>query len=82
MPNDIQATTTSWQSVTLTQDERWQVVLGQARISRDTTPAIESMSLENGLLLKNLMTIDLTSGDVVRYRRVGSATTIIARFRR
>jgi hypothetical protein len=83
MPNDITGiSNTAWVSVTLTQNERWQVVLGQARLSLDTTPALGSMPLESGILLKNLMTQDYANGDVVRYRRVGTAPCTIARSRR
>ena len=83
MPDDItNIGATSWSSVTLAQNETWQVILGSARISLDTTPAIESMPLESGLLLKNFATISLTSGDVVRYRRASSAALTIARSKR
>lgn len=79
MPNDISVTTTVWASVTLAQNERWQVILGQARISAD---ASEPTSLLNGLLLKNFETVDLTSGTTVYYRKNGSAACTIARFKR
>ena len=83
MPNDItDVNATSWSSVTLAQNETWQVILGSARISLDTTPAIESMPLESGLLLKNFATINLTSGDTVRYRRASAAALTIARSKR
>lgn len=83
MPNDITGiATTTWVAVTLTQNERWQVILGLARLSLDTTPALGAMPLESGILLKNLMTLDFASGDVVRYRRVGIAPCTIARSKR
>lgn len=82
MPNDITGITTTWASVTLTQNERWQVILGQARLSLDTTPALGSMPQESGILLKNFAWLDFTSGDVVRYRRNGSAPCTIARSKR
>jgi|JI10StandDraft_1071094.scaffolds.fasta_scaffold3493828_1 hypothetical protein len=83
MPDDItNIGATSWSSVTLAQNETWQVILGSARISLDTTPAIESMPLESGLLLKNFATINLTSGDTVRYRRASAAALTIARSKR
>ena len=83
MPDDItNVNTTSWSTVTLSQNETWQVILGSARISLDTTPAIEIMPLESGLLLKNYERIELTSGDVVRYRRASVAPLTIARCKR
>ena len=83
MPDDItNVNTTSWSTVTLSQNETWQVILGSARISLDTSPVIAEMDLENGLLLKNFATINLTSGDVVRYRRASAAPLTIARCKR
>lgn len=83
MPNDItNVSSTAWASETLAQNERWQVILGSARISLDTTPAIESMPLESGILLKNYAWLDFTSGDVVRYRRASSAPLTIGRSKR
>jgi len=82
MPNDISVTTTVWASVTLAQNERWQVILGQARLSLDTTPDLASMPLESGILLKNFAWLDFASGDVVRYRRNGTSPCTIARSKR
>jgi len=83
MPNDItDVNSTSWSSVTLAQNETWQVILGSARISLDTTPVLASMPLESGLLLKNFAMINLTSGDTVRYRRASAAALTIARSKR
>ena len=82
MPDDLKVTATTWTSVTLTENERWQVILGQARLSLDTTPAIGSMSLESGILLKNFAWLDFANGDVVRYRRNGTSPCTIARSKR
>ncbi len=82
MPDDISVTSTTWASVTLTQNERWQVILGQVRLSLDTTPAIDVMSQSSGILLKNFAWLDFTSGDIVRYRRASSAACTIARSKR
>lgn len=82
MPDDITGAATTWATVTPAQNETWQVVLGQARISQDTTPPLATMPLASGLLLKAQERIDVTSGAEVRYRRVGSAPLTIGRSRR
>ena len=83
MPNDITGIlATEWASVTLAQNERWQVILGVAMISLDTTPALGSMPLESGILVKNFAWLDFANGDVVRYRRASAAPCTIARSKR
>lgn len=82
MPNDLTNIPTTWQTVTLLQDETWQCLTGKIRVSLDTSPAIGAMSLDNGILLEPIMALELESGAVVRYRRVGSAAVSIARIAR
>lgn len=79
MPDDITNATTAWQAVTPSQNEVWQCVLGKVRISFDTSPALGAMSLENGILLDPKMTINVTSGQPVRYRKASAARATIAR---
>jgi hypothetical protein len=86
MPSDISSIDTTWEYVTLTQNERWQVILGTARIWVTDDPGegvpTPPASLESGLIIKNFAIIELTSGDAIFYRRASAAPCTIARSKR
>ncbi len=83
MPDDITNVATTWASVSLTQNETWQVILGQIRLTVDTAEELEpDPPLQSGLLLRAGERINLNSADVVRYRRASVAPVTIGRTRR
>lgn len=86
MPADISSIPTTWSYVTLAQNERWQVILGTARLWVTTEPEVGEpvppASLESGLLLKNFAIVEFNAGDVVFYRRASAANCTIARSKR